>query len=494
MEFRILGPLELVRDGRVLRLGSGRQLALVAVLLIHANEAVSVDRLVDELWGESPPPTAAKIVRNTVSSLRRELGDRLVTQPPGYLLRVEEGELDSERLERAVARRDLEGLTDALALWRGRPLAQLAYEPFAQSEIARLEELRLAGVEAWADGQLALGRHADVIAELEGFVREHPLRERLRGQLMLALYRSGRQADALEAYRQARRSLDEQLGIEPGPELRELERKILNQDDSLGAPSRVEPALEGRRGRGLKLVVAGAFVLLAAAAAAAFLVTRDSGGGLAAIRPNSVGMIDPGTDRIVAEIPVGIRPGPVAADARSVWIANLQDRNLTKIDSRRRTTAATISLGNRTPTGVAVEAGAVGWRLACAESFRGWSLSLGRSRIRSPSRGRRAALLWGAWQSALVTCGPFTATRHSLASGPPPCAYLGRCSSDPVPPESSLAPARSGSPTPVTPPSRGSIRRRSRKARSGRSMSASSPPGSPTATEPSGSRAAETTS
>src|SRR6266540_512460 len=153
MEFRILGPLELVRDGRVLRLGSGRQLALVAVLLIHANEAVSVDRLVDELWGESPPPTAAKIVRNSVSSLRRELGDRLVTQPPGYLLRVEEGELDSERLERAMASRDLERLTEALALWRGRPLSQLAYEQFAQAEIARLEELRLTAVGAWADGQ-----------------------------------------------------------------------------------------------------------------------------------------------------------------------------------------------------------------------------------------------------------------------------------------------------------------------------------------------------
>src|SRR5687768_3888489 len=125
MEFRILGPLEVVDEGRILRLGSGRQLALVALLLLHANEAVSVDRLVDELWGESAPPTAAKIVRNSISLLRKELGDRLVTRPPGYVLSVEEGELDSERLERAIESRDLDTLTEALSLWRGPPLSQL---------------------------------------------------------------------------------------------------------------------------------------------------------------------------------------------------------------------------------------------------------------------------------------------------------------------------------------------------------------------------------
>src|SRR5919201_1256874 len=149
MEFRILGPLEVADGDRILRLGSGRQLALVAVLLLHANEAVSVDRLIDDLWGEAPPPTAAKIVRNYVSLLRRELGDRLVTQPPGYLLRVAEGELDSERLKRAVESGDPEGLQEALALWRGPPLSQLAYEQFAQDEIGRLEELRLSALEAW---------------------------------------------------------------------------------------------------------------------------------------------------------------------------------------------------------------------------------------------------------------------------------------------------------------------------------------------------------
>src|SRR5262245_6745874 len=214
MEFRVLGPVEVVDEGRPLRLGSGKQLALVAYLLLHANEAVSVDRLVDELWGESPPATAAKIVRNYVSLLRRELGDRLITQSPGYLLRVEDGELDSRQLERAVASGDLESLNGALALWRGSPLAQVAYEPFAQSEIARLEELRLTALETRIDAQLELGQ-TGLTAELESLVREHPLREQLRGQLMLALYRSGRQADALEAYQDARRTLDRELGIEP---------------------------------------------------------------------------------------------------------------------------------------------------------------------------------------------------------------------------------------------------------------------------------------
>jgi YVTN family beta-propeller protein len=357
MEFRVLGPLQVVDDGRVLQLGSGRQLALVALLLLHANEAVSVDRIVDELWGESPPPTASKIVRNSVSVLRKELGGRLVTQPPGYLLRVGDDELDSDRLERAIESRDLQKLTDALALWRGSPLSQVAYEPFAQAEIARLEELRLAAFEARAEAQLALGRHASAAPELESLVQQHPLRERLCGLLMLALYRSGRQAEALEAYRRTRRTLDEQLGIEPGPELRELERKILNQDESLGAPPPSKPAAPGRRRGPIALVAAA--VVVAAITAAAFLIGRDSSGGLAEVPPNYVGVIDPAENEIVTAIPVGIRPGPVAAGAGSVWVGNLQDRNLTRIDVAQRAPAGAVSLDNKTPTALAVGAGAV---------------------------------------------------------------------------------------------------------------------------------------
>src|SRR5262245_24637310 len=328
MQFRDLGPLEVVDEGRVVNLGGGRQIALVGALLVRANEVVSVDRLVDDLWGGSPPPTAPKIVRNAVSTLRRELGDRLVTRSPGYLLRVEQGELDSERLEQAVAGGDLDELTDALALWRGQPLSQLAYEPFAEYEIARLEELHRTAVEARIDAELARGRHASVIPELEALVREHPLRERLTGELMLALYRSGRQAEALEVYRQARERLGRELGIEPGPALKELERKILNQDESLAGPAPEAPAKPSRRRRDLVLVVGAAVILLAAAALAAALATRESSGGLREVPPNHVGVIDPKTNEIVAEIPVGIDPGPLAAGKGTVWVGNVRDRNL----------------------------------------------------------------------------------------------------------------------------------------------------------------------
>ena len=357
MEFRILGPLEVVDEGRILRIGSGRQLALVAFLLLHANETVSVDRLVDELWGESPPPTAAKIVRNAISLLRRELGDRLVTQPPGYRLLVEEDELDSRRLERAVASGRLDELTDALALWRGSPLDQFAYEPFAQNEIARLEELRLTAIEARVGAQLELGEHRGVIGELEALMKQHPLRERLCELLLLALYRSGRQAEALEVYQRTRRDLDDQLGIQPGPALRELERKILYQDESLGAPPAAIPTDVSWWRR--PLVLAAAAAVLAAVAALAFLTTRDSTGGLSAVPPNYVGMIDPTTNEIVAAIPVGSRPGPIAAGTGSIWVGNLQDRNLTRIDPRQRSAVGVIPLDNRTPTGLAVGAGAV---------------------------------------------------------------------------------------------------------------------------------------
>lgn len=356
MEFRILGPLEVVRDGRVVPLGGGRQLALVAALLLHRNEVVSVDRLVDELWDGEPPPTAAKIVRNNVSMLRKELGERLVSRPPGYLLRVEPGELDSERLEQAVERGDREELEAALALWRGPPLVEFAYERFAESEIARLEELRLVALESRIEAELERGRHASVIPELESLVQQHPLRERLQGQLMLALYRSGRQAQALEAYQRARRALDEQLGIEPGRALRELERLILTQDESLGAPAiPISRRLRGRRFRAL--AVAAASVLLVALTAV-LAWTRESGGGLV-VPPNYVGVIDPGTGEMATAIPVGIRPGPIAAGGGSIWVGNLDDRTLTRIDPRRREAVATVSLGGRTPTGVAVGLGAV---------------------------------------------------------------------------------------------------------------------------------------
>src|SRR5918994_5113128 len=245
MEFRLLGPLEVLERDRVLMVGGGKQRALLAVLLLHANEVVSTDRLLDDLWGWSPPATAVKSIQLYVSRLRKELGEgRLVTRPPGYVLRVERSELDVARFEQLVgeariaeAERAARKLREALALWRGRPLADLAYEPFAQGEIARLEDLRVAALEQLIDAKLALGRHAEVIGELESLISDYPYRERLRAQLMLALYRSDRQADALQAYQDARRSLTDELGIEPGERLRELERAILAQDPDLAVPA-----------------------------------------------------------------------------------------------------------------------------------------------------------------------------------------------------------------------------------------------------------------
>lgn len=226
IEFRVLGSLEVVEGDRPVALGGPQQRALLAVLLVHRGESVSSDRLIDALWGEQAPASAVKIVQGYVSNLRRVLGDGLlVTRGGGYLLQAEPGQTDLDRFESLVAegRRALqEGdaptaaarLRDALGLWRGPPLADLAYESFAQAEIARLEESRLAALADRIDAELALGEHARLVGELEALVREHPLRERLVGQLMLALYRSGRQADALETYHRAREWLSE-LGLEP---------------------------------------------------------------------------------------------------------------------------------------------------------------------------------------------------------------------------------------------------------------------------------------
>src|SRR3954467_10812161 len=251
VDFRVLGPVEVVEHGRSLALGGAKQRALLAILLLHANEVVSSERLIDELWGESPPATVTKSIHVYVSRLRKELGEeRLVTRSPGYVLRVEPGDLDLQRFEALLAEaRDGDAdaattarpLREAPDLRRGPPLADLAYEAFAQPEIARLEELRWAALEARIDAELACGRHAELVGELQALVAEHPLRERLHGQLMLALYRSGRQADALEVYAAARRRLAEELGLEPGEELQRLQRAVLRHDAALDLPATSEP-------------------------------------------------------------------------------------------------------------------------------------------------------------------------------------------------------------------------------------------------------------
>jgi YVTN family beta-propeller protein len=355
MKFRVLGPLEIADNGRVFALGTGRQLALISLLLVNRNTVVSTERIIDELWGESPPPTAAKIVRNSISLLRKELGDRLVTRAPGYLLRVEPGELDAELLEQAVVDGSLESLTRALESWRGPPLAQVAYHEFARGEIDRLEELHLSAIEARIEAELELGREGNLVSELESLVREHPLRERLRGQLMLALYRSGRQSEALAAYQDARRALNAELGLEPGPELQRLQKAILNQDETLDAPARAVTATSRRRG-GL-LIVAGALLLLAGGIAAA-AVELTSGGGtksLSRVAANSVGVIDPETNRIVAEIPMNAVPTGLALAAGSVWVINSEDETVSRIDAKKRLVLRTVPLPGPSSTGIGAD-------------------------------------------------------------------------------------------------------------------------------------------
>ena len=243
LEYRILGPLEVVDGDRRLPLGGPRQRSLLAVLLLHANEIVSADTLIDRLWGGEPPPTAAKVLQVQVWRLRKALGrDALITRPPGYMLQVGPDELDLARFERLVEEAQsaepgaaTAKLREALALWRGNALADLTYESFFAAEIARLEELRLMALEERIEADLGLGRHAEVVSELGALIAEHPYREGLRARLMLALYRAGRQAEALEAYQDARAALSDELGLEPGDQLKQLHQAILRQESALAS-------------------------------------------------------------------------------------------------------------------------------------------------------------------------------------------------------------------------------------------------------------------
>lgn len=248
MEYRILGPLEVIDEGRTLALGGSKQRSLLAVLLLHPNEAVSTERLVDELWGERPPKTAPKLVQGYVSALRKLIGDAVVTRPPGYLVRVTEDELDLARVDplreearSATSAGELEAasalLGRALALWRGPPLADVELEGPSSSEGDRLAEVRVNLQLDKHELDLALGRHSELIGELEALAARHPLQERVRSQLMLALYRSGRQAEALQAYRETRQMLADELGLEPSAALKELEAAILRHDTSLELPT-----------------------------------------------------------------------------------------------------------------------------------------------------------------------------------------------------------------------------------------------------------------
>jgi DNA-binding SARP family transcriptional activator len=329
MEYRILGPLEVSDDGRAVAIGGPKPRALLAILLLHANEVVSRERLIDELWDASPPETATAALQVHVSQLRKALGhDAIATRSPGYLIHVEEGQLDLDRFERLIgaARTEesaaaAETLRDALALWRGPPLADVD-DAVARPERGRLEEQRLSALEQRIEADLALGRHALLVPELDGLVREHPLRERVRGQLMLTLYRCGRQADALEVYRSGRRLLDEELGLQPNDELQHLERAILNHDPSLESPEVAgvkRPSVAKRR--------------------------RVSSRTEPQVPPDSVAVIDPQRSRVVGHVLVGRRPVALAIGHGSVWVANADDGTVSRIHPDRREVIRTIGIG-----------------------------------------------------------------------------------------------------------------------------------------------------
>jgi YVTN family beta-propeller protein len=353
-------------DGRRLDLGGPRPRALLAILVLRLGEVVPIERLADELWGETPPKSAHHLLHVYVSNLRKELGGRLVTRAPGYVLELEPDDLDARRFgslfahgTRQLAAGDPAGaaktLRKALALWHGPALADFTYEPFAKAEIGRLEELRLVAIEERIEADLALGGAAELVGELEALIGEHPLRERLRGQLMLALYRGGRQADALAAYQDTRRALVDELGLEPSEELQRVERAILTHDPTLTpAPraSHVQAATADASGpsagpmRRLRvLAAAGSLLVAVGIAAATTRLTRDSESAPLVVAPDSVAIVDPKTNRVVGQVPVGARPVSVVVGHGSVWVANADDGTVSRIDPRIRQVVKTIGIG-----------------------------------------------------------------------------------------------------------------------------------------------------
>jgi DNA-binding SARP family transcriptional activator len=250
LDFRLLGPLEVIDETGALLLGGRKQRSVLALLMLDAPRPVATDRIVDALWGEHPPKTAGTSLQNFISQLRKLLGSEvLVTKPPGYALAIRPEQLDLERFRQLAAegrgaseaQERADKLAAALALWRGRPLADLSFEQLAQPVVAPLEEERLAALEERIAADLELGRHYELVGEIEALVEQHPVRERLRAHLMLALYRSGRQAEALDVYQDARRVLVEQLGIDPGRDLQELHGAILRQEAGLRVPGSAQP-------------------------------------------------------------------------------------------------------------------------------------------------------------------------------------------------------------------------------------------------------------
>ena len=406
VEFRVLGPIEVWCDGALVKIGGARQRALLAILLLNANRVVSREQLIDELLDDARPETADHTLRVQVSRLRSVVDrpgavePRLVRQAPGYRLRVDSGELDLDVFEELLAQAHQASrngdhelasrtLREAEALWRGRPLADLDSKPFAQIECERLAEMRLVAAEDRIDAELSMGYHCRLVPELERMVAEHPLRERVRGQAMLALYRSGRQADALAAYRTGRARLVDQLGVEPGPALRRLERAILRQDAALDlaesvssrpsdepaadprvvadepaivAPSARAPAFGRRdriRRRAVVAVAVATVALVVILAATGMAPDRDH-----ALRPgrslsgNGVALLSSADGAIRATVPLRAAPSDMMAGFGSLWVTEGRAGDVVRIDPNTHRVLARIPLGV-TPSRIVAGAGAV---------------------------------------------------------------------------------------------------------------------------------------
>jgi DNA-binding SARP family transcriptional activator/DNA-binding beta-propeller fold protein YncE len=371
MEFRLLGPFEVLEQGREVDVGGGRQQALLALLLLRRNEVVPIDELIEQLWDGAAPASARQVVQNYVLRLRKAVGaDRVETQAGGYRLRVAPAEVDGERarllvaegraaLEHGDAARGERLLTDALELWRGDPLGDFRYAEFAQAEITSLEERRLEALEVLAEARLALGKHREMIADLRRLVSDNPLRERPRAQLMLALYRAGRQADALAVYREGRQALLDEVGLEPSQSLQELERAILNQDPELGRTD-LRTSAPSRRRRRIALIV---FALSAAAAIAGaiLLLTGSPGRALSQVPPNSVVQVDPASGRARRVYKAGVTPVALNVTRNAIWVANFDDKTVSRIPRGHASTTA-VGIGS-TPTGLA-HAGDAIWAIS----------------------------------------------------------------------------------------------------------------------------------
>lgn len=382
MEFRILGPLEVVEGTTVLRIAPGRERRLLLLLLIHVSRPVAVSSIIDALWPDEPPSSAQKVVQNYVLRLRKALGaDAIRTVADGYSIAADPSSVDAcvaaDRLRRAadaLAAGDADAAADlassALALWRGDALSDVRSELFAKPEIARLDELRLTGIEDAFDASLDSGRHDALVPELRQHVAEHPLRERPRAQLMLALYRTGRQSDALAEYHAARAILREQ-GLEPARRLRELEAAMLRHDESLEpavrrresvAPQREPPSVTAPSPaapsrRWLRPIGVLLLLLIAASTAAAVAVTdRNAVRSVSALRSNTLAELDPATGEVERSFTVGQTPMAVAVSPDAVWTTSFGDRTVTRVDIR--TGRVTIVGSPSTPTAVAASASA----------------------------------------------------------------------------------------------------------------------------------------